>query len=273
MIRNLADIARLEETRLADAIRRIGDEVRPFGGGVAARSVPGAWCNYAAGFGFDGPIPRAEVEELVAWFEEKGIEPRLETHPFVHAETLAVLEELKFVTRHFEVVYFRELDASVRAAPVVATPDELSVRLVDKSDPAAMREYVKLAMSGFYPPGTSPAEDDVRLALKGASGPDSIGVVAWMGDTPVGAGGSAVKGEVAALFGASVLPEYRKRGVQQALLAARVNYAARAGATVATIGSLPSAVTERNVRRMGFEVAYVKSMLVRPGQGLVRIQI
>ena len=36
----------------------------------------------------------------------------------------------------------------------------------------------------------------------------------------------------------------------------------------ATIGSLPGSPTERNVRRMGFHVAYVKPHLIRPGPGL-----
>lgn len=269
----LADIARLEETRLANAIQRIGDESRTFAGGIAARSTPGSWCNYAVGFGFDAPLTRAEVEDIIHWYEEKGIEPRLEAHPFQHKETLALFEDMKFVTRHFEFVYCRELDANTEAAPAVPTPPDLTVRVVDKDNAAAMRQYVTLAMSGFYPEGTSPTEDDVRLALKGASGPHSVAVVAWLGDTPVGAGGCAVTGDVAALFGTSVLSDYRRRGVQQSLLAARLNLAASAGAKIATIGSLPSAITERNVRRMGFEVAYVKSMLVHPGEGLARIQI
>ncbi len=272
-MRTLSDIARLEETRLANAIKRIGDDVRPFAGGVAARSTPGAWCNYAAGFGFDGVVTRSELEEIIAWYHEKGIEPRLETHPFQHPETLAALEDLKFVTRQFEFVFARDLDAGEVVRPVVATPPELRVRLVDQSSPAAMRQYALLAMSGFYPPGTSPGEEDVRLAIKGASGTHSLAVIAWMDGTPVGAGGAEVVGEVAALFGASVLPEYRRRGVQQALLAERLNLAAQRGANIASIGSLPGAITERNVRRMGFQAAYVKSMLVRPGEGLARIAI
>lgn len=273
MFRTLRDIAQLEETRLANAIQRIGDEVRPFAGGVAARAAPGSWCNYAAGFGFQSPLTRAEVESVIAWYEEMGIEPRLEAHPFLHVESLALLEDLKFVTRSFEFIYCRELDSGETVAPTVDTPPDLRVRVVDKSDASDMRHYAQIAMSGFYPPDASPSEDDVRLAIKGAGGPNSMNVVAWLGDTPVGAGGSAVTGNIAALFGTSVLPDFRRRGVQQALLAARLNLAAQRGATIATIGSLPGAITERNVRRMGFQVAYVKSMLVRPGPGLVRIAI
>jgi GNAT superfamily N-acetyltransferase len=66
-----------------------------------------------------------------------------------------------------------------------------------------------------------------------------------------------------------VLPEFRRRGIQQALIAARLNYAAARGARLATIGSKPGAGTERNVRRMGFATAYTKPVMVRPGPGLV----
>ena len=72
-----------------------------------------------------------------------------------------------------------------------------------------------------------------------------------------------------AFFGLRVLPEFRRRGIQQALIAARLNYAAARGARLATIGSRPGAGTERNVRRMGFATAYTKPVMVRPGPGLV----
>lgn len=74
--------------------------------------------------------------------------------------------------------------------------------------------------------------------------------------------------EVCALFGLSLLPEFRRRGIQQALIAARLNSASVRGARLATIGSKPGAETERNVRRMGFATAYTKPVMVRPGPGL-----
>ena len=73
---------------------------------------------------------------------------------------------------------------------------------------------------------------------------------------------------IVALFGLAVVPEYRRRGVQQALIAERLRLARDAGARVATIGSRPGHSTERNVRRMGFQTAYTKVSLVRPGAGL-----
>jgi hypothetical protein len=55
------------------------------------------------------------------------------------------------------------------------------------------------------------------------------------------------------------------------MIAWRMNAAADRGAKVATIGSKPGIPTERNVRRMGFSVAYTQPVMVRPGAGLVPV--
>src|SRR5262245_37317288 len=117
----LLDIARLEEKRLVKVVSEICDEHRPFGGGVMGRATPGNFMNYAVGFGLDGPPAggwRAEVESLIHWYEEKGIEPRMEVSPFVDEGLLAVLEELKFVVRLFEIVLYRQLTDGRVASPI-----------------------------------------------------------------------------------------------------------------------------------------------------------
>lgn len=104
--------------------------------------------------------------------------------------------------------------------------------------------------------------------MRAARHPRSVGVMAMLDGRCVGAGGMGLHDHVAALFGLSGIPEFRRRGIQQALIAQRLNIAAQMGRRLATIGSRPGASTERNVRRMGFQTAYVKPMVVRPGPGL-----
>jgi GNAT superfamily N-acetyltransferase len=71
------------------------------------------------------------------------------------------------------------------------------------------------------------------------------------------------------LFGLAVHADFRRRGIQQALIAARLEFARERGCRIATIGSRPGAGTERNVRRFGFQVAYTKAIVAQPGPGLV----
>ncbi len=61
------------------------------------------------------------------------------------------------------------------------------------------------------------------------------GLVAYLGDRPVGTGGVTVADDVARLWSGSVLEEHRGRGAYRALLAARLEYAARHGATMALV--------------------------------------
>ena len=111
---------------------------------------------------------------------------------------------------------------------------------------------------------------EIRLE-HGAWQARTISVIARVGGRAAGAGSMEVSGPCAGIFGASVLPEFRRRGIQQALLAERLNIAAERGAVVACIGSKPGIGTERNVRRMGFQLAYTKVHLVRPGEGWMAV--
>lgn len=80
-----------------------------------------------------------------------------------------------------------------------------------------------------------------------------------MPDTP-GAGGRPAT--VGCFFGVSELPEFRRRGIQQALIAARLQACVDAGCELACIHSSPGIGTERNAARMGFALAYTKVTLV-----------
>jgi GNAT superfamily N-acetyltransferase len=61
------------------------------------------------------------------------------------------------------------------------------------------------------------------------------GVVAYLDDRPVGTGGLTVVDDVGRLWSGSVRASYRGRGVYRALLAERLEYAVRHGATMALV--------------------------------------
>lgn len=270
---DLIDIARLEELRQARGITEIADEWRPLAGGSAARGEPGSWINNAVGAGLDGPIDDDELDSVIEWYTSKGIEPRLEVCPFVHESLLTALERRGFSARAFENVFFRELDGSA-VGPVHALPPGVRIGRVDPGDAAMVREYGLAVVSGFFPPDVAPREADLEVSARSLRHPRTCAYAAWVDGKLVGGGAMEVGGEggeVAALFGLSVLPEHRRRGIQGALIAARLNEAARRGARIATIGSRPGVATERNVRRMGFTLAYTKLVMAKAGPGLAAV--
>ena len=81
--------------------------------------------------------------------------------------------------------------------------------------------------------------------------------------------GTTARDGLAALFGTSVLPAFRRRGIQTALIAARLERARQRDCTFATIHSRPGIPTERNAKRMGFALVYTKAIMTMPGEGLV----
>ncbi len=68
---------------------------------------------------------------------------------------------------------------------------------------------------------------------------------------------------MAQLCGAATLPAHRRRGVQGALLAARLAEAREAGCDVAVVTTQPGSKSQENVQRQGFDLLYTRAILVR----------
>ncbi len=270
---DLRAIALLDETRIARGISEIADRAEPWGGGMMCAGPAGSSLNYAAGVGFDGPISRDDVRRLIGFYESRGVEPRIEFAPFADRSLLDVLEAERFTLRHLENTFFRPLDDGAPIESPMGWPEGLVIERVDGNNPAQVAEFARTAVGGFFPEGTEPPEPHVEMASRVTRHAHSISFLArFEGDArAAGAGALEVRGDVAGLFGVSVRHDLRRRGVQLALLQARLEEARRRGARYATIGSRPGVPTERNAMRFGFMLAYTRAVMVRPGDGLARV--
>lgn len=269
------DVARLEEGRLAQALRETSAEHTPFAGGVVTFGGPGSWQNVATGAGLSAPVAPAEVERFCAFLRARGAEPRIELCPFADPSLTAALAERGFVITRFEDVLYRPLEPGddYRALLPRGWPEDeaghpLEVRRIDPSSDAELALLADVSGSGFRSEGTAPSVVDLEVAARTARSPRVESFVASFGDVPAAAASVDAFPGVSALFGLSTLPAFRRRGVQLALLAVRLERARALGSRIATIGSLPGAATERNALRMGFRIAYTKVLLRRPEPGL-----
>ena len=68
---------------------------------------------------------------------------------------------------------------------------------------------------------------------------------------------------VATLSGTGVREAFRGRGLQAALIHARLAWAAAQGCTLAATSTLPATPSQRNMERLGFRIAYPKVVMVR----------
>lgn len=79
-------------------------------------------------------------------------------------------------------------------------------------------------------------------------------------DGQPGAAGTLCIHEGVALFGgAATVPEFRRRGLQAALLDARMRYAADHGCDLAMMVAEAGSNSQRNAERKGFQIAYTRT--------------
>jgi GNAT superfamily N-acetyltransferase len=265
-----ASLAMMFERSQAQAMVELSDESRPVADGWMTFAGVGAFVNKACGLGLAGPVPKGTVEEVIDFYATRGAEPKVELCPYVHPSLLQALGQHDFRLQEFENVLFRRLEKAedLRLLLPGGWPTGLVVERVDAKDAQAVERYVDVTLSGFMPEGQPVSEGFRASALRAPQLPHYDSFLARLDGKPVGAGGSATRDNHTTLFGASVLPAYRKRGVQQALVVARLERARARGSALAIVVSHPGQGTERNAQRLGFHMAYSRAALVRPGQGL-----
>ncbi len=268
------DIARLEDHRQARSVAEIALEAEPIMGGWMCRSEPGSWSNQAAGVALDGPVTPADVDRLTDFYTSAAIEPRVELCPFADESLVSELSARGFTLRQFENVLYLPLQNPgdlARLPPRL--PEGVTIRVVDRDDAQQIETFVRASSLGFFPDGADIPEHFFESMRRVVRHPRTESYLALLYGRPVGGGGVEVANIDATLtsclFGVSVLPHARRRGIQQALIAARVRHAHERGAVIACIGSKPGIPTERNAARLGFRMAYTKAVLALAGEGLV----
>jgi len=233
-----------------------GAAVEEIAGGIAVYAGVDSPVTQALGVGLAGPIDDAELDRLEAFYRSRGAATAIELCPFAGIPLYEALAKREFRLLEVSNVLFRELSAS----------DEFGVpsngAVVRQAGPEDEYIFTQTVAQGFaeLSPITKPLLDCMRGFYRSEGQYPFIAFV-----DGVAAGGASLFAfdGVAGMFGASTLPQFRGRGVQAALLAARLRWAAQHGCEVAKGITLPGSVSHRNHERFGFRVAYTRTKLVR----------
>lgn len=261
-------VAELEERRIATGVREIASEAVDWCGGVLCFGGKGSWANQALGCCMDGETARAaDVTEMARWYESRGCEPKVVVCPFADRSLVAELGEAGFRLREFEMVFacdVREREVG-RGAPA---PQGVVFETLDPDDDALVDKCARFSCS-IYGKDGEPPEAMIENFRRMAFHPRVRTIVVRADGVLAGTSAIALTGEIAALCGAAVTPEFRRRGIQTALIDHRLDMAREAGCALVTVTSLPGIPTERNAMRRGFLPSYTKVAMMRPGKGLV----
>lgn len=127
--------------------------------------------------------------------------------------------------------------------------ESVSIEIVEQED---LPRWAHIVSLGFE--HESAAAEFERYAKT-----ESIYPYAARIDGEIAAGGTiAIHGDICDLGVTSTLPEYRGKGLQKYLLQARLAFANKQGATLATVTTEPGSISDLNIQKMGFYCAYTR---------------
>lgn len=243
-----AELARRFEAKTIQLTLALASESLVFGPGrAAAFGGPGGYSNRVSGLG----LTPDEIDAAVAFFDARGEDTKLELTSLADPELVALVGARGFLLRFFANVYVR--------TPV---PGPIAFERLDRADDALVEAVARHNEDVFVPGADSALAR--ALTAKNLRLPTSDTVIARDGGEIVGVGCSESSDGITSIFGGAVKPDHRGRGLQRALLDARLAIAAERGSELVFVVTSPNTSSERNVLRAGFRLAYVRAYFNRP---------
>lgn len=241
-----AHALQLERTRAA---RGTGAPAIEVAGGLAVSHGVRSPFSAAIGVGLGVPVAEGDVDRIEAHLGMGGGPVRIEVVPFTDPSLTEELGRRGYQLERFFQVW-------TRAPSTEASGDD--VRVASPSEEGTWVDLFSRAFLGA--PVQSESQREGLRCMARAEG--SVPWFALEGGVPVGVALSSAEGGVAWLSGAGVLPSARGRGLQGALVLARLAWAASRGCDLAASATEPGTASQRTLEGRGFRVAYPKAILV-----------
>lgn len=231
----------------------------PFAGGWAICHGAGSPISKATGVGVS-EVASAEVLDAVeAFYRDRELPVRLEVCPLAQDPLAQLMVQRRYVFEAFIATHWREVEpAHSEASPGVT---------IEAVTETTLPEFAQAMHDGFNE-GRPPLPVFIGMPETGFVTPGQSSFLARLDGKPAGGAAMAIvptaRGPLACFFGGATVPACRRRGVQSALLRARLAAAAERGCALAVIQCRPGTASERNIARSGFSAAYTKAVLAAP---------
>ena len=226
------------------------------GGGIAVFAGVNSPVTQAEGLGLNGPVSDEEFERLEDFFRNRGSAVFIEVCPMADPKFVEALGKRGYRIVEFSNVLIREIQAGEKYA---STPGGITIR---KPAPDEKRLFAETMARGFA--DYFEVTEELIASTQGFfSGPAVRPYIVFVEGKAVAAGTLTLRNGVAGLLGSSTLPEFRRRGIQSALIGVRLEDARAAGRDLAMSMTLPGSGSQRNLERQGFRVVYTRTKFVR----------
>jgi ribosomal protein S18 acetylase RimI-like enzyme len=211
----------------------------------------------ATGAGLDRPFAAEDVDRIEQFYRDHQAPSQVDLTPLHEPAVFELFKERGYAIAELNNVLYRKLDAK-EGFP--APPDHCQIR---RSQPEEAEVTGAIVENAFFPDGAPEGFRGLISPLYEME--NALAFVATVDGKPVACGTGMVilDHRVFALCGAGTLADYRGRGLQTALLRARMASAVKAGCEYAVVVTQGGSASQRNVERLGFRVAYSKATVIK----------
>jgi len=214
------------------------------GGGVAI-CMGKNYLNTAVGIGISDAVTAGDIDQLEAFFQSHQTPVQIETCAFTDKSLLDQLNQRGYHVADFTTAYTHDLqDIPTTTSEIIVTPID------DSQRDLWVRTVIDIASDDH--------STDTRLAQAVTHRDKTVCFLATLEDVPVGASALSLRDEVAIFYFTATRQAYRNRGVQTAMIQARLAYAKSQGCEMVFATTNPGVQSMRNLMRAGFRVAYTR---------------
>ena len=244
---------------------RVFQQTRP-GIGAAEQEICGGHMVFAGlgspigratGLGLNQPLSFHDLDQIEQFYRERGAPSQVDLTPLHDPQVFELFKDRGYAIAELNNVLYRKLD-DLHEPSLPGRNVEIRRSPAEESDLTGA-----IVENAFFPDGAPEAFRGLITPLYQME--NALAFVATVDRTPVACGTGIVIPEhrVFALCGAGTLAAYRGRGLQTALLQARMSAARQAGCEYAVVVTQGGSSSQRNVERLGFRVAYSKVTVIR----------
>lgn len=265
---NLARKFELAEARIGESLVHLMQQRMPqagaafvhVAGGIATFTGIDSPISQVIGAGLAENIPETELDQLEDFFRTRGAPAILELSSFAVPSFVEMLNRRGYTVVEFSHVLCRQCNRSEKLPPASAeiTIRELAANL--RSEEAKL--YTEVVSKGFAE--SLPITQDLLDVVEGfCYDPEGRCFLASFDGQPAGGGATALFEGIGTLGGASVLPQFRRRGIHAALMAARMKWLAAQDCEWFLSVAHPGSASRRNMERFGFRLTYARMKVIR----------
>ena len=252
------EMPQVEYARVFQKTRpEIGAAVEEICGGHMVFAGLGSPIGRATGAGLDRPFTAEDLERVEQFYAAHKAPSQVDLCPMHGPEVFELFKERGYAIAELNNVLYRQLDVGEKFPPAPAGCEVRRSPIEEAQVTGAIVE------SAFFPDGAPEPFRGLITPLYQMK--RALAFVASVEGKLVACGTGLVIPEhkVFALCGAGTLAEFRGRGLQTALLRARLAAAVVSGCEYAVVVTQGGTTSQRNAERLAFRVAYSKVTVIK----------